>query len=347
MILRKYVTLLLLLLWGLLHSNSCIASSQKIWKIQKIYLNNGDSLRGYVKLQIIGDDYITFSTEKGDTIVDVTDICKIMSDVESEDNINRTQRRYIVENDTITGRYVGEIPGQALYVEMDGKIDTIYRTDVKEWSLVFSKSELNAPMLDKITERREDGILGESKKGIIVYQNYNTENNVLRLMLEDGGFETIRIRDIDRLEKVNNDKYMPHIQLLQDDDSCMVNGVRLKFIKGVCKDTFDVKQLSRIIFPYYAFKMDFKVDIVVIGKILDLNKIKILPLTYTKKAKKEKVKIRVLNEAFNFENKYDEYANITTIEFRFKIAAGQGNGFVFIDIENKRYLPIQFSNYGN
>ena len=341
MILKKYVTLLLLLLWGFLHSNNSIAKSQKIWKVQKIHMNNGDSLRGYVKLQIIGEDSITFRTDKGDTIVNVKDIHEIMADVESEDNINRTQRRYVVANDTIIGKYIGEIPGQALYVDSDGKIDTISRKDVKEWSLIFSHSELNAPMLDKITERRGEGILGESKKGIIVFQNYNTKNNVLRLMLEDGGFETIRIRDIDRLEKVNNERYVPQALLIQDDDSCMINGKKHKFLHGLCPDYLNVKQLSKFGLDF-SLNEDMIIDITIIGKISDSNNLKILPLSYAGKTKKRNAQIRVMQENINYQNRYDEYADISYVGFRIKIREGDGNGFVIIDTEKKKYLPIQF-----
>jgi hypothetical protein len=264
-----------------------------------------------------------------------------MADVESEDNINRTQRRYVVANDTITGQYVGEIPGQALYVDKDGEIDTISRKDVKEWSLIFSHSELNAPMLDKITERREDGMLGESKKGIIVFQNYNTENNVLRLMLEDGGFETIRIRDIDKLEKINNERYIPQAQLIQDDDSCMINGKKHKFLHGVCPDYLNIKQLSKFGLDC-SLNEDIIIDITIVGKISDYNNLKILPLSYAGKTKKRNAPIRVMQENINYENRYDEYAGISYVGFRIKIKEGDGNGFVIIDTEKKKYLPIQF-----
>lgn len=343
---KKNISLFILLLWGLLYGNSIWATSPKVWKIQKLYMSNGDVLSGYVKRQIIGEDTITFCTQEGERTIYVDSIQKIMSDVESGENINRTEREYTLKDGSkIIGRYVGEIPGLELYVKTKDNDTTISRQDVIEWELKYSHLDLNIPMFDLIVEKRDENFPGSVKKGIIVFQSYNQENNLIRIMLTDGGFETISIKDIDRMEKVENDQYQdtPMERRFLNEDSCIVNDVSFKFFNDFQKSKsallFEQAKECKVECGY-----DGKIEILIYGDKVESDKLEIYPLIIKNSRQKD---MEIEKKPIPFVTNYDEYTHVSKLilyvnaKFYQEEDAAKGNIFILKDDGKNRYLPIQ------
>ena len=354
---KKSISFFILLLWGLLYSNSLLATTSKVWKIQKLYMSNGDVLSGYVKRQIIGEETITFCTQEGERTIYVDSIQKILSDVESGENINRTKREYTLKDGSkILGRYVGEIPGQELYVKTEKGIDTIRREDIQEWELKYSHLDLKIPMLDLIVEKRDENIPGSVKKGIIVFQSYNQENNLIRIMLTDGGFETISIMDIERMEKVENDYYQdtPLEQFFLNVDSCRVNGKEFEFVKYKYSQKFvkemakNAKLKSKVFELARKYKVecgyDGKIEIVIYGDEIKYDSLVVYPLVVKNSKRKD---IGIEETSIPYVISYDEYTCISKLTFYVnaklsqKENASKGNAFILLDFKKDRYMPIQ------
>lgn len=355
----KNLSLLILLLWGLLYSDSIWATAPKVWKIQKLYMNNGDVLSGYVKRQIIGEDTITFCTQEGERTIYVDSIHKIMSDVESGENINRTEREYTLKDGSkIRGRYIGEIPGQEMYIETkDNDTVIISRQDVVEWELKYSHFDLKIPMFDLIVEKRDENFPGSVKKGIIVFQNYNQENNLIRIMLTDGGFETISIMDIERMEKVENDQYQdtPLEQFFLNADFCRVNGAEFEFAKyknvqKLVKEMSKYAKLKSSVFELASkYKVecgyDGKIEIIIYGDEVNYDSLVIYPLV-VKNYKRRDIGIEEISIPYVMN--YDEYTCISKLtiyvdakKYQYENAA-KGNAIILLDYKKDRYLPIQY-----
>ena len=356
---NRHILFVLLLLWGVLHSNSSMAVSNKVYKIQKLILNDGDSLRGYIKKQIVGEEFITFCTDSGDRTILLQNIKQILTDIDSEDNIYKLKRRYtLTDGDTIEGRYLGEIPGKSFFVETDGgKEVTINRSEVKEWSLSFSQLKIeDIPILDKVTVTREafpttgsssnKGFFSKAKRGLVVCQNFCNEGNFLRIMLDDGGFETIRIRDIDKLEKEGNDKYVSPPVTFHSGDSCVVYNKHYGFVRG----EFRKRRVDELnIIPLYDVNVDFTIPVLINNpfKIGEVNSIEIWSLKpRIEKRRGNKIKFVEADKPVMYEIvRYDEYTNVSELNIIFKINDfDKSLGFVLIDKENKRFIPFMFSS---
>lgn len=356
---KKNISLFILLLWGLLYNNSIWATVPKVWKIQKLHMSNGDVLSGYVKRQIIGEDTITFCTQEGERTIYVDSIKKIMSDEESGEIINRTEREYTLKDGSkIRGRYIGEIPGQEMYVETkDNDTVPISRQDVMEWELKYSHLDLKIPMFDLIVEKRDENFPGSVKKGIIVFQSYNQENNLIRIMLTDGGFETISIMDIDRMEKVENDQYQdtPLEKKIMNEESCRVNGTDFKFVKykniqGFIKEMSKDAKLKSTVFELASkYKVgcgdDGKIEIMIYGDEVKYDSLDIYPLVIINYKRKD---IGIEENSIPYNINYDEYVCISKLTFYVDVKkhqyenAAKGNAIILLDYKNNRYLPIYY-----
>jgi hypothetical protein len=132
------------------------------------------------------------------------------------------------------GQYVEEVPGKTLSLYRDNGVVEVFNTsDVVRYSMRKINPNQNllkqSELLDIVQLKN-----GTSVKGIIIEQNYKTENgenSYLLTQLEDGSTRSIKLNDIIEYRKETNLKYKPLYDILLRERELVVNRQMTKAAK--------------------------------------------------------------------------------------------------------------------
>lgn len=123
------------------------------------------------------------------------------------------------------GQYVEEVPGKTLSLYTnDGVVEVCQTGDVMKYIMKGihpTQSMLEqSPLLDVVDVKNSTSV-----RGIIIEQNYSTNPNddYLLIQREDGGTQSIKVKDVQEFRKEENKKYAPKYDILLNEKELVVN----------------------------------------------------------------------------------------------------------------------------
>lgn len=123
------------------------------------------------------------------------------------------------------GQYVEEVPGKTLSLFTDdGVVEVCQTKDVMKYIMKGihpTQSMLEqSPLLDIVDVKNSSTI-----RGIIIEQNYGTNPNddYLLIQREDGGTQSVKVKDVQEFRKEENKKYSPKYDILLNEKELVVN----------------------------------------------------------------------------------------------------------------------------
>ena len=123
------------------------------------------------------------------------------------------------------GQYVEEVPGKTLSLYTnDGVVEVCQTGDVVKYIMKGihpTQSILEqSPLLDVVDVKNASPV-----RGVIIEQNYGTNPNddYLLIQREDGGTQSIKVKDVQEFRKEENKKYAPKYDILLNENELVVN----------------------------------------------------------------------------------------------------------------------------
>ena len=135
-------------------------------------------------------------------------------------------RVYKLKNGTeCEGQYVEEVPGKTLSLYTnDGVVEVCQTKDVMKYIMKGihpTQSMLEqSPLLDVVDVKNSSTV-----RGVIIEQNYGTNPNddYLLIQREDGGTQSIKVKDVQEFRKEENKRYAPKYDILLNENELVVN----------------------------------------------------------------------------------------------------------------------------
>lgn len=123
------------------------------------------------------------------------------------------------------GQYVEEVPGKTLSLyTIDGVVEVCQTKDVMKYIMKGihpTQSILEqSPLLDVVDVKNASIV-----RGVIIEQNYgiNPNDDYLLIQREDGGTQSIKVKDVQEFQKEENKKYAPKYDILLNENELVVN----------------------------------------------------------------------------------------------------------------------------
>ena len=123
------------------------------------------------------------------------------------------------------GQYVEEVPGKTLSLYTnDGVVEVCQTKDVMKYIMKGihpTQSMLEqSPLLDVVDVKNASTV-----RGVIIEQNYgiNPNDDYLLIQREDGGTQSIKVKDVLEFRKEENKKYAPKFDILLNENELVVN----------------------------------------------------------------------------------------------------------------------------
>lgn len=138
------------------------------------------------------------------------------------------------------GQYVEEVPGKTLSLYTnDGVVEVCQTGDVVKYIMKGihpTQSMLEqSPLLDVVDVKNASPV-----RGVIIEQNYGTNPNddYLLIQREDGGTQSIKIKDVQEFRKEENKRYAPKYDILLNENELVVNRVQTNSLEVKEEDSF-------------------------------------------------------------------------------------------------------------
>ena len=199
-------------------------NDNRTFTFNDIVTDNGTIARVRVLEKGVKVKYIDMSprehTLNWDTIVVLT------VDKRPKTLLSGIDRVYKLKNGTeCEGQYVEEVPGKTLSLyTSDGVVEVCQTRDVMKYIMKGihpTQSMLEqSPLLDVVYAKNSSIV-----RGVIIEQNYgvNPNDDYLLIQREDGGTQSLKVKDVQEFRKEENKKYAPKYDILLNENELVVN----------------------------------------------------------------------------------------------------------------------------
>ena len=123
------------------------------------------------------------------------------------------------------GQYVEEVPGKTLSLYTnDGVVEVCQTRNVMKYIMkgIHPTQTIleQSPLIDVVDMKNSYSV-----RGVIIEQNYgaNPNDDYLLIQREDGGTQSIKVKDIQEFRKEKNKKYTPKYDILLNENELVVN----------------------------------------------------------------------------------------------------------------------------
>lgn len=245
------------------------------------------------------------------------------------------------------GQYVEEVPGKTLSLYTnDGVVEVCQTKDVMKYIMKGihpTQSMLEqSPLLDVIDVKNATTI-----RGVIIEQNYglNPNDDYLLIQREDGGTQSIKVKDVQEFRKEENKKYAPKYDILLNENELVVNRMQT--------NSLEVKEDgSLIILPSDSClavveKNSPETDVIIETRLVNASQNPSLDIVKVSKWEKGKGRKKKSYLAFTYEDivktnvnpiKVETSVNATT---RFEYKVREEGLYVIYFSKEKKVIPFR------
>lgn len=245
------------------------------------------------------------------------------------------------------GQYVEEVPGKTLSLYTnDGVVEVCQTGDVVKYIMKGihpTQSILEqSPLLDVVDVKNASPV-----RGVIIEQNYGTNPNddYLLIQREDGGTQSIKVKDVQEFRKEENKKYAPKYDILLNENELVVNRMQTNSLEVKEEDSFILLPSDSCL--AIVEKKSSETDVIVETRLGDASQNPTLDIVKVSTLEKGKGRKKETCYGFTFEDivktnikpiKVETSVNATT---RFEYKIREEGLYVIYFSKEKKVIPFR------